>query len=133
MKTFFAIAFNCVYLTLTVGVAQTTHYCMGRLNNSSLFAFQTDPCSCSILAGKLSSCCDNESVLLQLDEDQATTIPVEVSPVQLPLVVEIGYSLATRSVERRFDQYFPQLYLRPPPLKAYLMNCSFIFYDEELA
>ena len=34
MKKLIAIAFTCVYLLLTVGVMNTTHYCMGRINAS---------------------------------------------------------------------------------------------------
>jgi hypothetical protein len=133
VKTFFAIALNCAYLTLTVGVAQTTHYCMGRLNNSSLFSFQTYPCACSIIAGKLSSCCDNESILFQIDDDQTSTAPVEVSPVQLPLLEVFDYSSVIFLSENKPIHFFPEKFFRPPPLKAYMMNCSFIFYDEELA
>lgn len=131
MKTFFAIAFNCVYLTLTVGVVHTTHYCMGRLNNSSYFSFQVDPCICSVLAGERASCCDNESVLLQVDDDQTQTAPVEISPVQLPRLEVIDYSLASQTLEEKTTGFFPEKYLRPPPTKAYLLNCSLIFYDED--
>jgi hypothetical protein len=130
VKTFFAIALNCVYLTLTVGVAHTTHYCMGRLNSSSYFSFQTDPCSCSVLAGKLSSCCDNESVLLQVDDEQTQTVSVEINVAQLPRLEVIDYSLATQSLQEKTTSFFPEQYLRPPPPKAYLLNCSLMFYDE---
>ncbi|HET6541836.1 MAG TPA: hypothetical protein VFG46_15200 [Chryseolinea sp.] len=34
MKKLIAIAFTCVYLLLTVGVINNTHYCMGRINPS---------------------------------------------------------------------------------------------------
>ena len=34
MKKLFAIAFTCVYLLLTVGVINDTHYCTGRINSS---------------------------------------------------------------------------------------------------
>jgi len=36
VKKLFAIAFTCVYLLLTVGVTKNTHYCMGRINASTL-------------------------------------------------------------------------------------------------
>ena len=34
VKKLLAIAFTCVYLLLTVGVIQNTHYCMGRISAS---------------------------------------------------------------------------------------------------
>jgi len=131
VKNLFAIAFSCVYLTLTVGVAKTTHYCMGRENHTTFFSYYTDPCICSVLAGNLSSCCSNESVLLKVDSDQSISLTVEIAPVQLPLLEVIYYSTVKPSIGSKISNFFPEKYLRPPPLKAYVMNCSFVFYDEE--
>ena len=133
MKSLFAIAFNCAYLTLTVGVAQTTHYCMGRLNHTAYFSYRVEPCFCSILTGKLDSCCYNESILIQVDDDQTQVAPVEVSPAQLPILEVFDYLLASYFLPKKPIQSFPEKYFRPPPIKAYVMNCSFVFYDANLA
>jgi len=132
VKNLFAIAFSCVYLTLTVGVAKTTHYCMGRENHTSFFSYYTDPCICSVLAGNLSDCCDNESVLLKVDSDQSISASVEIGQVQLSLLEVIYHSTDNPSCGLKISSFFPEKYLRPPPRKAYVMNCSFIFYDEEV-
>jgi hypothetical protein len=120
-----------VYLTLAVGVVKTTHYCMGRENHSSIFSYHTESCGCSLLSGGLSSCCDNESVLLRVDDDQSASAQLTVQPVQLPLIVEWEL-YEPEDLNHSFDQaFYPEKFLRPPPQKAYIKNCSLVFYDEE--
>ena len=71
MRNYFAIAFTIVYLTLTVGVAKTTHYCMGREKNSSLFSFTTQKCICSLVAKESLPCCKDTHDLLQIEDDHS--------------------------------------------------------------
>jgi len=121
-----------VYLTLTVGVAKTTHYCMGRENSSAFFSFHADSCACFKLMGETSGCCKNESVLVQVDEDQSVSLQLILQPVQLPFIFEFEYSIIGVSEPFFHRTVSHEEFLRPPPLKAYLKNCSLIFYDEEL-
>jgi hypothetical protein len=126
VKTFFAIALSCVYLTLAVGVAKTTHYCMGRENNSSHFSFNVDPCICFELMGEASGCCEDESVLLQVDNDQAASAQLFVAPVELALIYEFEFSVADELGQSFNKEFSPEKFLRPPPLKAYISNCSLV-------
>ena len=81
MTKLFAIAFTCVYLTLTVGVAHTTHYCMGRVKSSSYFTFESQKCFCALFALPSSkSCCDDESTLTKIEDDHAASPAISVSP-----------------------------------------------------
>ena len=103
---------------------------MGRENHTSLFSFYTEPCACAILAGKLSSCCDNESEILKVDSDQNTVSVTVTNPVQLPLI-EIFEIVLPEVVENPSITNFSNVEQRPPPLDFTIMNCSFIFYDYE--
>jgi hypothetical protein len=120
-----------VYLTLTVGVAKTTHYCMGRENHSSFFSFYTDPCACFKLMGDATGCCENESVLLQVDDDQSAATQLTIQPVQLPFIFEFELRSLIDYAPSVNSEFTPEKFLRPPPLKVYIKNCSLVFYDEE--
>jgi hypothetical protein len=126
VKTFFAIALNCVYLTLAVGVAKTTHYCMGRENHTSHFSFDVDPCACFTFMGGSSDCCQNESVLLQVDDEQSASAQLSVQPVQLPFLFEFEYGVLDVSEQSFSNEFSPEKFLRPPPLGVYIKNCSLI-------
>jgi hypothetical protein len=126
VKTFFAIALNCVYLTLAVGVAKTTHYCMGRENHTSHFSFDVDPCACFKFMGGTSDCCENESVLLQVDDEQSASAQLVMAPVAQPLIYEFEFSLADELTQSFTKEFSPEKFLRPPPLKVYLQNRSLI-------
>jgi hypothetical protein len=132
VKTFFAIALNCVYLTLAVGVAKTTHYCMGRENHTSHFSFNVDPCACFKFMGGASDCCQNESVLLQVDDEQSASVQLSIQPVQLPLLFEFVYAVDEVPEQSFSNEFSPEKFLRPPPLKAYIKNCSLVLYEEEI-
>lgn len=105
---------------------------MGRENHTAHFSFEADPCACFKLMGEASGCCDNKSVILQIDDDQAASAQLIVAPVALPLVYEFEFSIIYE-LEQSFDKEFsPKKFLRPPPLEAYIANCSLVFYDEEI-
>jgi hypothetical protein len=126
VKTFFAIALNCVYLTLAVGVAKTTHYCMGRENTSTHFTFDADPCICYKLMGDTSGCCAEESVLLQVDDDQTASAKLFVEQVSLPLLYTIEL-LPTDGLSPVINtEFVAEQFLRPPPEKVYLKHRSLI-------
>jgi hypothetical protein len=133
VKSLFAIAFSSVYLTLTVGVAKTTHYCMGRENHTAFFSFHADPCACFKLMGGNSGCCENESVLLQVDDDQSASTQINIPPIQLTFIFEFQNSIRENSTLSINQEFSPEKFLRPPPQKAYIKNCSLIFYERPLA
>jgi hypothetical protein len=131
MKKLFAIAFTCVYLTLTVGVAHTTHYCMGRVKSSSLFSFDSEKCFCSLFAFPASkSCCDDESTLIKIEDDQTVAWTISVTPefysiceLTLPVIVSGADSFRPITVEDK----------GPPgnPTPLFVKHCSLILYSEE--
>lgn len=130
MINYFAIAFTCVYLILTVGVAKTTHYCMGRLYHSELFSFQSQPCSCSLFKKETDkSCCTDEHELISIDDDQSLG---QIASVHAPdyFLIEILGQLDSSLIFNSQDKEVPFFAdTSPPPRESlFKLHCSFVFY-----
>jgi hypothetical protein len=135
MTKLFAIAFTCVYLTLTVGVVHATHYCMGRVNSSAFFSFESKKCVCELFASRNDkSCCDDEINLIKIEDDQSVSTPLSVTP-EFFCMGELTFSL----VEDGMAQTSPSFFIthdKPPgePVPLFVQHCSLIFYgDSDLA
>ncbi|NOT76552.1 MAG: hypothetical protein HOP08_16610 [Cyclobacteriaceae bacterium] len=130
MRNYFAIAFTIVYLTLTVGVAKTTHYCMGREKNSSLFSFSTEKCICAVIAKAPMPCCDDRHEILKIDDDHSGS---QVLMATLPQFNLIGmtYSDREETLPVREVSFTKADEINPPPPKIplYQSFCSLVFYD----
>jgi hypothetical protein len=131
MRNYFAIAFIIVYLILTVGVAKSTHYCMGRLNNTTLFSFDSKKCACSLFQDEPPTCCHDEHEIVKLDSDQQVQLIAQiVSPsfflietFTLDSLLSIGVVSSLFNASNPID--------KPPcwPVPIFKMNCSFTFYS----
>ena len=99
---------------------------MGRENHTSHFSFEADPCVCFKLMGESSACCDDKSVLLQVDDEQAASSQLIVAPVALPLIYEFEFSVADEWEQSFKKEFSPEKFLRPPPGKAYIKHRSLI-------
>jgi hypothetical protein len=136
VKNYFAIALTCVYLTLSVGVAKTTHYCMGRESSSQLFSFRAKPCVCEIWSKKTDSCCDDDHELIKIQSEQSQ---VAVLGLLAPEFFEVGalYTELFSAGDRVcvLTAAFEQALEDPPPTREPLfkMHCSFVFYEDDLA
>jgi hypothetical protein len=132
VRNYFAIAFTLVYLTLTVGVVKTTHYCMGREKNSSLFSFSTRQCPCSLFAKEQMSCCDDEHEVLKIDDDQSGGY-VLVSPIpDFNLIGEIfSQNQKDTGIIESFHFQGPAD-IPPPKVPRYQSLCSLVFYDHQV-
>ena len=135
MKKLFAIAFTCVYLTLTVGVVHATHYCMGRVNSSAFFSFESKKCVCELFASRNDkSCCDDEVNLIKIDDDQSVSVPLTVTP-DFFFLAELTFSLVEESIAQP-GSYFLITHDKPPGNRVplFVQHCSLIFYsDSDLA
>jgi hypothetical protein len=131
VRNYFAIAFTCVYLILTVGVAKTTHYCMGRLNHSSLFSFQTEKCPCALFEKDASrSCCKDERVVIVIDNDQN---PGAITSLHVPEFFALGFSVSdfvSQPVAAPVHRGALIVSDTAPPGRGPLfkLHCSFVFY-----
>ena len=131
VRNYFAIAFTCVYLVLTVGVAKTTHYCMGRLNQSDLFSFTTKKCRCSVFLKASAPCCKDEHELIVIDNDQNQEV---VLSANAPGFFEIGTLfteslLHTAAIEGDNNESFFSDSSPPPPKPLFKLHCSLVFYS----
>lgn len=132
MNKLFAIAFTCIYLLLSVGVVKTTHYCMGRAKSTELFSFEAKKCACSLFSPENSCCKDTHEIFIIDDFQVAAHSPASDVPqfyvlAEVNLVLNAEQKTAKASVYNCFSDY------SPPPVPLYLVNCSFVFYDDPYA
>lgn len=130
MTKLFAIAFTCVYLTLTVGVVHTTHYCMGRVNSSAFFSFDSEKCACAIFATPGSdSCCDDEFALIKIEDDHSASGIISVSPEFFAIC-----DLVAPSVKETVVTGIPvAASFEAPPghsVPLFVKHCSLILFDD---
>ena len=135
MTKLFAIAFTCVYLTLTVGVVHATHYCMGRVNSSAFFSFESEKCVCELFASQNDkSCCDDEINLIKIEDDQSVSAPLSVTP-EFFCMGELTFSVITESSSQS-GVSFLITHDKPPGdhVPLFVQHCSLILYsDSDLA
>jgi hypothetical protein len=118
-----------VYLTLTVGVAKTTHYCMGREKHSSLFSFTTKQCPCALFAKEKMSCCGDEHEILKIDDDQSGGHVIHPPVPEFNVIGEI-FSLNRRAPVLTESSYtVAEINIPPPKVPRYQSLCSLVFYD----
>jgi len=104
---------------------------MGRVKSSSFFSFDSEKCFCSLFAFPASkSCCDDESTLIKIEDDQALAWTVSVTPefysiYELTLPVSDNNSEVSRPVTIEDNG--------PPgnPTPLFVKHCSLILYSEE--
>jgi hypothetical protein len=132
MRNYFAIAFTFVYLILTVGVAKTTHYCMGRLNTSSLYTFDDAKCACAAFAASIKaskSCCKDEHELITLDNDQSQTA---IATISIPVFFVIQTLFVAVDRQDVLQLHQPRIFTSSsPPVQPPLfkLHCSLLFYS----
>ena len=133
MNKLFAIAFMCIYLLMSVGVAKTTHYCMGREKSTKVFSYESKKCPCSAFLPENNDCCKDKHELLIVDDSQTQT--VSLAP-PTPEFFQIGETYQVQS-EQTFayasTQYIKPDFSPPPKEPLFKINCSFVFYDSELS
>lgn len=106
---------------------------MGRAKSTKIFSFESKKCPCSAFLPQNNGCCDDEHELLIVDDSQTQTLALAV-PV--PAFFEIGQIFQTHP-EQTFaytsTQYFDEDFSPPPKGPLFKINCSYVFYDEELS
>jgi hypothetical protein len=107
---------------------------MGREKSTELFSFQAKKCPCSVYLPENNGCCQDKHEVLSVDDSQT------FSPVFAPVSPDfflIGATFASAEENQTFEQSFKQFLnadFSPPPKEAlYKINCSLVFYDDELS
>jgi len=116
---------------MSVGVAKTTHYCMGREKSTKIFSFESRKCPCSAFWPENNDCCKDHHELLIVDDSQTqTTSLVPFAPVYFEIGQifreEVGQKIAYAST-----QYIKQDFSPPPKEQLFKINCSYVFYEDE--
>jgi hypothetical protein len=133
VKKLFAIAFTCVYLTLAVGVVQTTHYCMGRVKSSVLFSFDSVKCPCFLFAKEGNKkCCTDEHEVIKIEDDHAVSNVISIAPEFFVVgeVVSQVFSIEPREESLTVFDESPPL---PDPIPLFTKHCSLVFYDSMMS
>lgn len=126
MNRLAAIFLTGFYLIATIGVAINVHYCHGEVASVNVY-FSAEACACGKMMGK-QHCCDDETFIFQLEEDQRVSESFAVSfNVQTPVIPAASLELPVSPEE---SQILPFRSPDPPPPRrpAWLLNQSFIFY-----
>ena len=131
MTKLFAIAFTCVYLTLTVGVAHTTHYCMGRVKSAKIFSFESEKCFCALFAfPSAKGCCNDESTLIKIEDDHAAVLAVSVSP-EYYTICDLGILDTEVNLGRSIPTIVEDEAPPGSPTPLFVKYCSLVLYSEE--
>lgn len=105
---------------------------MGRAKSTQIFSFESEKCPCSAFLPGNNGCCDDEHELLIVDDSQTQIFSLALSA---PGFFEIGLVFQERP-EQVFaytsTQYFNEDFSPPPKEPLFKINCSYVFYDEEL-
>lgn len=133
MNKLFAIAFMCIYLLLSVGVVKTTHYCMGREKSTELFSFEAKKCPCSLFLPENNGCCNDEHVVLSIDDSQKIAASVSLISPNFFLIGAIFNEVDKQIIEQPITQDVRFDFAPPPKEPLYKINCSLVFYDDEVS
>jgi hypothetical protein len=134
MNKLFAIAFMCIYLLLSVGVVKTTHYCMGREKSTELFSFESKKCPCSDYMPENGDCCKDKHEVLSVDVTQSFTAAfTPVNPDFFLIGETFNQEFKDHIIEQSLTQFITLEFPPPPKAPLYKINCSLVFYDDELS
>lgn len=116
------------YLLLSVGVAKTTHYCMGREIGIAYFFSEPQTCTCSaILSEPIEGCCDETTELVSIDDDQ---VPVQYAFDIQSLDMDAGVLYAFYEAPVGLENSSLHFSGLSPPVQQDLfkLHVQFIFY-----
>jgi hypothetical protein len=129
VKKITALSFAGLYLILSIGIAKSTHICMGREQGTSLFSFESKKCACFRLMKSTKSCCEDEHELIKIEVDQsASQILVSSTPI-FNLISELFFDVLPNAVFNTASQFIELQNLPPPKIPIYQSVCSLVFYE----
>ena len=108
-RRFSHIFLSFLLLAATTGMAVSKHFCGGSLVSVDFFEV-AEPCCNS------GNCCQNETVIYQLDEDFSTPVSSQIPQIidfeLLVFAVEPGLEISSDNMEKSF---FTERKSPPPP------------------
>lgn len=119
------------YLTLSVGIDISLHYCLGELKDVSFFSQTIEDCcsdrDCAI--ERSFDCCDSEFINYQIEEDQLISelsFKYNLNSLNAITAPQSTDGLLDQTNETCNDLMVLDGKSTAPP--AYLLNCSLIYY-----
>ncbi|MCC6601168.1 MAG: hypothetical protein IT223_10905 [Crocinitomicaceae bacterium] len=129
MRKWMAIGMMAIYGIMSIGVHLHLHYCCDKLEDIGFLsavancceAEQDDQCNIS------PSCCANEKLDFQLDDEQRLTSALRIFQKFIPAKVP---HFEFSGVERVLQNHPDVLLNVPPPrnIPIYTLNCSLVLY-----
>jgi hypothetical protein len=114
-----------LYLLLSVGIAKSTHFCMGRAHHSSLFSFESKKCACSIYkSAKVKTCCEDETELVKIEIDQVHSTAIETPQTDWSLLPAVTFEWKSSEIVSRSLTQVVSYDLPPPKVPIYQLGCS---------
>jgi hypothetical protein len=118
-----------LYLILSIGIARSTHFCMGREQTPSFFSFESKKCPCFRLTQKSKSCCEDEHELIKIENDQSAS-QVLLTPIpSFNLISELLFDEMNSFTSLSAFQFIDVRNLPPPKVPIYQSICSLVFYE----
>jgi hypothetical protein len=128
VKKIGSIAIALVYLALSVGIAKSTHFCMGRPLPSSVFSFESKKCVCEKSA-QPDDCCDDEIEIIKIENDQFTGLVLHSPAPEFSLICELVFEPVKTVVQHSSFEFAVEHNLPPPKVPIYQKICSLVFYE----
>ena len=124
-KTAFLLAI--FYLLNVVGYGLEVHYCLGQVSDIN-YAFLDTTCVCDAAhsEGISSSCCNEESFFVQLEDEHQSSSNIEV---QTPIPMEVVQLEKLVNIDLEVISINREALKSPPlPIDRVVQFHSFIFY-----
>ncbi len=118
------------YTLFSIGVIKATHFCMGREASVALFTTEAEKCACSAYAGEKGPCCDDDTELVRIDDDQKVISSLVFSGPSLFVIEALAQDDERTPKASGARGYSPE---KGPPLPRdplWKIHCSLVFYDK---
>lgn len=126
VKRLFCIVFVSFYSLLTIGVAKSTHFCMGRAKHTSVFSFETKKCACAKYNVN-TNCCDDRHELLHIKDDHAGSQPLSAPLPEFNLLSTLVTEVPTDDSQKIISPWLE--ICTPCKVPIYKRVHSLLLYD----
>lgn len=106
---------------------------MGREKSTKIFSFESKKCPCSSFLPENNDCCKDKHELLIVDDSQTQTLSLAPITPDLFQIGEVFQVQPIKEIAYTSTQYIKEDISPPPKEPLFKMNCSFVFYDDELS
>lgn len=106
---------------------------MGREKSTKVFSFESKKCACSAFLPENNDCCDDKHELLIVDDSQTQALSLTPPVPDFFQIGEIYEDQPDKVFAYASTQYVKPDFSPPPREALFKINCSFVFYDDELS